>query len=128
MIYLASPYSHQDPAVREERFRAVCVVCAKLMSVGHHVFSPIAHTHPVAVVGDLPKGFDFWREYDWWFVSRVDAVYVLMLDGWKDSIGVASEIIMANDLNIPIKYLTAEGDYASVEETGWKVIHADRPD
>lgn len=114
MIYLASPYSHPDPTVREERFRAICVVTAKLMRAGHHIYSPIAATHPVAVVGDLPKGFDYWGEYDRWFVSRVDAVWVLMLDGWKDSVGVTAEVQMARDLNIPVKYLTVEGDDASI--------------
>lgn len=109
MIYLASPYSHPDPAVREQRYLAACRVCSKLMKEGLHVFSPIAHTHPVAVVGDLPKGFDFWREYDQWFVSRVDAVYVLMIPGWKDSTGVTAEIAMAHDIDTPVKYLTEDG-------------------
>lgn len=47
MIYLASPYSHPDPAVEELRFEAACEAACKLMQQGHHVFSPIAHTHPV---------------------------------------------------------------------------------
>lgn len=110
MIYLASPYSHAEAGVREERFRAACMMCGKLMSEGHHVFSPIAHTHPVAVLCDLPKGFAFWQEYDYWFVSHASAVYVLMLDGWRESVGVTAEIQMALDLDIPVKYLRPNGE------------------
>ncbi|GIW55540.1 MAG: hypothetical protein KatS3mg082_1944 [Nitrospiraceae bacterium] len=34
MIYLASPYSHPDPAVREERFHAACRAAAALLLAG----------------------------------------------------------------------------------------------
>ncbi len=114
MIYLASPYSHPEEAIRYGRFHRVCEVCAKLMDRGLHIYSPIAHTHPVAICGSLPTGFDYWREYDMWFISRVEAVYVLMLDGWKESVGVTAEIAMARECDIPVKYLTAEGEDAGV--------------
>jgi hypothetical protein len=55
MIYLASPYSHPDPAVREARFREACRAAAKLMRLGQPAFSPIVHGHPIAVYG-LPNG------------------------------------------------------------------------
>ncbi len=35
MIYLASPYSHPDPAVREQRFRAAGDTAAALIRAGH---------------------------------------------------------------------------------------------
>jgi len=34
MIYLASPYSHPDPAVRAERYRAACRATAALLLAG----------------------------------------------------------------------------------------------
>jgi hypothetical protein len=42
-------------------------------------------------------------------------VYVLMLDGWEDSVGVTAEIAMAREYDIPVKYLIAEGDDAGVQ-------------
>lgn len=45
-VYLATPYSHPDPKVREARFQAVNAVAAQLMRDGHHVYSPISHAHP----------------------------------------------------------------------------------
>jgi len=61
MIYLATPYSDPDPEVREFRYREVNKAAAQLISEGHHVFSPISHTHPIAQAGDLPTGWDYWR-------------------------------------------------------------------
>jgi hypothetical protein len=43
MTYLISPYSHFDPVIREERFRAACRAAAALVRVGRAVFSSIAH-------------------------------------------------------------------------------------
>ena len=110
MIYLASPYSHPDPAVMEERFRAVCRVSAKLMLGGTLLFSPIAHTHPIAVAGELPRGWDFWHAYDKWFINNCDAVWVLMLDGWENSKGVSAEIAIAREIGKEVIYLKANGE------------------
>ena len=54
MIYLACPYSHPDNNVREHRFKMANRAAAKLMGEGHIIYSPISHTHPIAVEGDLP--------------------------------------------------------------------------
>jgi len=105
LIYLASPYGHPDPAVREERFRAVCVVAARLMREGLYVFSPIAHTHPIAEAGDLPKGWDFWKGYDRVMLSACSELWVLCLPGWEESEGVAAEIQIARSLEKPISFL-----------------------
>ena len=108
MVYLASPYSSPVPAVREARFRLVCRKAAELMRAGHKIFSPIAHTHPIAVAGELPLGFDFWSEYDREFLEFCDEVWVLCLDGWEESKGVAAEIDIATKLGKPIRYLEGE--------------------
>ncbi len=109
MIYLASPYSHEDPDVREERFEAVCAVAGDLMAQNIVVFSPIAHTHPVAEHSDLDcLDADFWLKFDREFILRSDVLYVLMLDGWKESYGVNWEINFAKENNIPVGYLDPE--------------------
>ena len=35
MIYLASPYSHSDPAVREQRYEAACQAAAVEAKTGN---------------------------------------------------------------------------------------------
>ena len=66
-----------------------------LMSLGHIVFSPISHTHPIAVECDLPKDWEYWKKYDECFIEWCDQVHVWCMDGWKESRGVQAEINMA---------------------------------
>ncbi|GIX04608.1 MAG: hypothetical protein KatS3mg114_0477 [Planctomycetaceae bacterium] len=108
MIYLASPYSHTEAVVREERFRAACLATAHLIAAGHVVFSPIVHGHPLVDHG-LPTDWPFWERFDRDHLQRCDEVVVLMLDGWRESVGVAAEIRIAEELGKPVRYL-APGD------------------
>ncbi len=108
-IYLATPYSsHADLVVRKARFEVVNKIAALLMNKGYLVFSPISHTHPIALAGDLPKGWEFWREYDLTFIEWCDEVFVLKQNGWKESVGVIAEIKIAKELNKPITYILNE--------------------
>lgn len=104
MIYLASPYTHSDPAVREARFQAACRQAAGMLRCGVPVFSPIAHTHPIAAHG-LPPEWDFWADYDRAFLEMCSEVWVLMLDGWWESKGVQAEIEIAAGLEKPVVYV-----------------------
>ncbi len=105
VIYLASPYSHPEEAVRVERFHAAALAAGKLMQDGMLVFSPIAHTHPIAVACDLPRGWDYWHKYDRWFIKRCSCVVVLQIPGWNISTGVRGKIEMAAELGKPVLYL-----------------------
>lgn len=104
MIYLASPYSHPDQAVREQRFQEVCKVAADMMQHGEQVFSPIAHSHPIAEFG-LPKDWEFWEAFGRWFIERCVKLSVLVLPGWQDSKGVRVEMGIALKCGIPIDYV-----------------------
>ena len=105
MIYLASPYSHPDPAVMEQRFETACRVAGWLMARGEIVFAPICHTHPIAVRCELPRGWEFWSRYDREMVSRANRLVVVKMDGWQTSVGVTAEIEIAEDLGIPVEYM-----------------------
>jgi len=107
MIYLASPYSHPDANIREQRFRAVCKAAARLMRNGGIVFSPIAHGHPIAQHG-LPTDWRFWEQFDREQLACCDEVVVLLLDGWRESEGVRAEIRIAAELGKPVRYLAPE--------------------
>ena len=101
MIYLASPYSHEDPAVREQRFEEVSAAAAALMARGVHLFCPITHTHPMAVQGSLPTDFAFWEQCDRWYLERCDAIVIAKIDGWRQSNGVKAERKIAAELGLP---------------------------
>ena len=91
MIYLASPYSHELESIREIRFHQVCMVAAELMRQGVHVYSPIAHSHPIAMHG-LRSDWQFWKAYDHEYLRWCTGMIVLTLEGWKESVGVTEEI------------------------------------
>jgi hypothetical protein len=107
MIYLASPYSHNDRAVMEMRWSQVCEASSNIMKEGKHLYSPIAHCHEIAKYG-LPTDWGFWEQYDTEMIKRCDELWVLMLDGWTDSVGVRSEISIAESFGIPVTYIDVE--------------------
>lgn len=105
LLYLATPYNHQDPGVREARFNTINHVAADLMKKGWHVFSPISHTHPIAEAGELPLGWEYWEKYDRLMLSMCDKLIVVTQIGWRESVGVQGEIAIAKELGLPIEYI-----------------------
>ncbi len=105
LIYLACPYSHKDPLVREKRFNDVNKIASMLMSEGFFIFSPISHTHPISLDGKLPGNWEYWEGYDTEILQHCKCLLVYKMDGWKESAGVQSEIKIAEKFGIPVEYL-----------------------
>jgi nucleoside 2-deoxyribosyltransferase len=105
-IYLACPYSHPDPLVMQQRFVKVTQMAGKLMEQGFIVFSPISHSHPIASLGNLPRDWAFWWEQDRAWLDACDELYILTLDGWRESVGIKDEIARAMALDMPIQYIS----------------------
>ena len=114
-VYLASPYTcnkdgkefgdgYERKMIQNMRFMQVCHAACAMMHQGIFVYSPIAHTVPIARFG-LPDGYEFWREYDHEILRRMDKLVVLMLDGWETSVGVQDEIAFMTELGKPVEYL-----------------------
>jgi hypothetical protein len=103
LIYLAVPYSHPDPAVRQQRFEAVNRAAADLMRDGVYVFSPISHTHSIALAGELPIDWNYWQGYDRTMLAACDRMVVLTLPGWEASVGVRAEMKIAQEMEMPIE-------------------------
>lgn len=102
MIYLAGPYSGME----NRSFRELTLYAAHLVKEGHHVYSPITHSHPMAEVIDLPSDWEYWKELDERMIAACSMLVVLKLDGWESSVGVAAEIEIAKRLGIPVFYRT----------------------
>lgn len=109
--YLASPYTSQDPdpavraSVNEARFDAAAYAAAKLTTADRIVFSPIAASHPLAVRGNLPGDWTFWKAFDEWMIGNCDDVAVLMLPGWQESMGIKAELEIAARMRKPVEYV-----------------------
>lgn len=106
MIYLASPYWHADPAVRNQRFRAACRATADMIRDGLTVFSPVVYGHALTAWG-LPGGWSFWEPHDNEHLAHCEEVVVLRLDGWRDSEGVQAELDAAAALGKPVRFIDA---------------------
>lgn len=107
--YLAIPYTHPDAKVREARFELVNKIASKLMQQGRFIFSPISHSHPIALHG-LPKGWDYWEKYDHVFLTLSDKLIIIMAEGWEDSVGIKKEMELMKQMNKPIEFIRPE-DY-----------------
>lgn len=112
LTYLAVPYSHQDALVRLWRFEMANTAAARLMGAGEFVFSPISHTHPIALAGNLPLGWDYWEAYDRAILQSCGKIVVLMLPGWEISKGIEGECNIARELGIPVEFMSLQ-DIAS---------------
>lgn len=105
LIYLASPYSHPDPAMRVARFESACRATSRLMKTGMLVFSPIAQSHSVAIHGGTPVDWAFWEAYDTAVLAGCGKLLVLKLDGWDRSVGVGAEINIMLRAGKPVEYI-----------------------
>jgi len=105
-IYLASPYSHPDPAEKVKRYEHICRVAGKMMENGEQVFCPIAHSHPIEILGmtKIHDG-DFWLKQDFAILKHAEMLVVCMMPGWSSSHGVNAEIKFAEQNNIPVAYI-----------------------
>ena len=106
MIYLGSPYSHEDPKVVEERWNATVLATAKFLNWGNMIYSPIVHCHPLAIAHTLPTDAQFWNHYNFHMLSLADELWVLMLNRWEDSKGLQSEIEWATLMGKKIEFIS----------------------
>lgn len=113
LYYLASPYS-KYPGGLERAFKDICIISADLVRRGYAVFSPIAHTHPIAIQGGLnPLDHSLWLPFDEPMMRACTAIAVAMLPGWKDSYGVDFEIKQFKAMAKPEFYLRTNVGSAS---------------
>ena len=100
-------HSPNTNTVRQQRFDAACRAAAVLISRGQVVFCPVAHSHPICAWG-VPYTWLFWQQHDQRHLESCDEVVVLMLDGWRESVGIQAEIAIARQLGKPVTFLPAE--------------------
>jgi hypothetical protein len=104
LIYLSSPYSHEDIQVKHLRYRAALLTVAHYLHEGRYLYSPILHNHPVACYRDLATAQE-WLEYDYVIMDRCDRVWVLEIEGWNLSSGVRAEMYRAESLRKPVSFI-----------------------
>lgn len=105
LCYLATPYSKYPRGIHHA-FVDASEYAAGLLKKGVRVYSPIAHTHPLAIYGNVdPFDHSIWIPFDETMMELADACLVAEMSGWKESKGVAHEIAFFERAQKPVIYL-----------------------
>ena len=103
--YLATPYS-KYPGGIEAAFILACRAAADLIRAGVRVYSPIVHTHPIAIHGGIdPYDHKIWLPAATPFLKAATGLLVLRAESWEQSYGIAEEIKAFDHADKPILYM-----------------------
>lgn len=112
MIYIASPYSHLQKRVENQRYNEVVRyfvwLCAKAEYRGSFIFSPIIHCHWPSVWYSLPTSAAFWADYNFKIIQACSHMHVLAIEGWEKSKGVQHEIKLGKLNSIEMSLVTPD--------------------
>lgn len=101
LTYLAVPYTHRDPAVKEARYVAATKAAAWLMENNDwNVLSPITHSHPLHTLGGMRGDWDRWKKIDTEFIELSENFVLFRLPGWEESVGVTAERAIAKQFHL----------------------------
>lgn len=112
MIYVASPYSSHQKYFKKihqwYRYWKVTKLIAHLQDLYPYAFiGPITQSHHTAkFMKNGDTGFKSWEKRDLTYISRCDEVWVLMINGWRESVGVTEEIEFAKENKILVRYFS----------------------
>ena len=103
--YLCTPYSLY-PNGHEAAWRDACALAARLMRAGVNVFSPIAHSHPIAAAGRLDAlSHEFWLKQDLAHIKVAPGALVACMPSWGESKGITWEMEQFERLGKPVYLL-----------------------
>jgi hypothetical protein len=104
--YLATPYSKYPRGI-EAAFVDAAIQASILIKAGIRVYSPIAHTHPVATFGNIdPYDHAIWLPADKPFMDAACGLIVCKLPGWDVSFGIGEEIKLFAAAGKPVIHMT----------------------
>lgn len=113
LVYLATPYSKYKDGIHAA-YEEACRIAAELLKKGVKVYSPIAHTHSIAMVGDIdPLDHGIWLPFDEAIMRQCSAMCIAKMDGWLQSYGLDQEVKFFRRARKPV--FTVESDGRLVE-------------
>ena len=114
IIYLASPYSHPEKDIIDQRFHRISHIASVLNSKGIVALSPITYGHTLLTYTPMPTDWEFWRNFCLSFLQHSSELWIVKMEGWNKSSGVAEEIEFAIKNSIPIKYVEDDDQIISL--------------
>lgn len=105
--YLACPFSHEDSEVEIARWNLSTQVAAHMMGNDMpHVHNPLTTSLLYQNINDsIPSSWHFWERVDFEYLSMSSKLYVLKINGWRQSRGVSAEIKYAEDNDMEVSYI-----------------------
>ncbi len=92
LAYLATPYSRFPGGIYAAFEEAACLA-GRLLQIGVKVYSPICHTHPISIYGNLdPLDHAIWMPFDEAMMRVCDILIVAHMASWETSKGIAMEV------------------------------------
>lgn len=107
MVYLATPYTKYKNGINAA-FQDAAILASKMLTQGYKVYSPISHTHPIAIYGGIDPTSEMWVQFDETMMAVSDTLIVGMMEGWEDSWGVKKEIEHFRERGKMIAYMDPE--------------------
>lgn len=103
--YVGTPYS-KYPDGLHVAWTEACKATAYLLRSGLRVYSPIAHTHPVSMYGEIdPYDHEIWLPADAPFMHNACGLIVVKMCGWEESHGIQEEIKLFKKLGKPVLWM-----------------------
>jgi hypothetical protein len=106
--YVATPYSKWPGGMNDAAAHAAAI-SARLLSKGIYIYSPIAHSHAIALHSTLdPADHSIWLPLDEQFMETAFGLLVIDMPGWRDSYGVNEEIKWFRKHDKPVYLVSPE--------------------
>lgn len=106
--YVGSVYSC-FPGGIDAAFEEICRVMGEFARAGIPAYSPIGHTHPIAMASGLdPFDHKIWLPFDTPMMTAARGLVVVKMATWEDSYGLQQEITLFKSARKPIRYLNPE--------------------
>ena len=108
LYYLASPYSHHNSLVRQIRYESIIYAASELTKDGFRLIEPIGMCHQQSIQHKMPAGYEFWKTRDRGFIDICDAVILVAMKGWDESVGVLDEMEYAKSQGKEVIFLNCD--------------------
>lgn len=106
VIYIASPYSHENEEVVAMRIKALQQIVVNMTMTGIVCICPVLHYHQLRE--QLPQDPLFWIKVCRKWLSRCDELCVAQFEDWEQSGGVRDEFQYAKQKGIHISYINPD--------------------
>lgn len=108
LAFLSSPYQ-KYPLGHQQAYIDVSAISGHLLKAGVMVYSPIAHSHSLALHGDIdPHDMLVWMQLNAIMMEKCDILIVAHMPGWDKSEGIKTEVKYFEVANKPIYDLDIE--------------------